>query len=181
MTRAAGAQSAPSGFAGIDAKGSGEDGTNMVKATQRPSGDQVSDPGERCRFVSRALCPVSIHRTQSWVEPTPSEKRNVTVPLGSPLMQAASHIAARRRSGRAAHGSLAIRRVANVVRGAMVGLSGWLAELGLEEFLPQFESNQVELDDVPHLAADDLREIGLPGMRPPVIRAPKSCKSKRKM
>ena len=38
----------------------------------------------------------------------------------------------------------------------------WLAELGLEEYLPRFEANQVGLADVPHLTADDLREIGLP-------------------
>lgn len=41
-------------------------------------------------------------------------------------------------------------------------LSHWLAELGLEEYVPRFEANQVELADVPHLTADDLREIGLP-------------------
>lgn len=41
-------------------------------------------------------------------------------------------------------------------------LSNWLAELGLEEYLPQFEANQVGIADVPHLTADDLREIGLP-------------------
>ena len=41
-------------------------------------------------------------------------------------------------------------------------LSHWLAELGLEEYLPQFEANQVGLADVPYLTADDLREIGLP-------------------
>lgn len=41
-------------------------------------------------------------------------------------------------------------------------LSQWLAELGLEKYLPQFEANQVDLADVPHLTADDLREIGLP-------------------
>lgn len=41
-------------------------------------------------------------------------------------------------------------------------LSRWLAELGLEEYVPQFESNQVGLADVPHLTAEDLREIGLP-------------------
>ena len=41
-------------------------------------------------------------------------------------------------------------------------LSQWLAEFGLEEYLPQFEANRVDLADVPHLTADDLREIGLP-------------------
>ena len=40
-------------------------------------------------------------------------------------------------------------------------LSQWLAELGLEEYLPQFEANRVDLADVPYLTADDLREIGL--------------------
>lgn len=41
-------------------------------------------------------------------------------------------------------------------------LSQWLADIGLEAYVPQFEANEVGLADVPHLTFDDLREIGLP-------------------
>lgn len=51
-------------------------------------------------------------------------------------------------------------------------LSQWLAELGLEEYVPQFDAHQVDLADVPHLTADDLREMGLPvGPRRRVLTA----------
>jgi hypothetical protein len=60
-----GPQSAPSGFLGIVASGGvGAEGTNIVSAIQRPSGDQVRLPGDSVRLVSSASCPVSIQRTQ---------------------------------------------------------------------------------------------------------------------
>ena len=60
------------------------------------------------------------------------------------------------------HGSASPPQLGYRWTGVMVELSQWLAGLGLEKYLPQFEANQVDLADVPHLTAEDLREIGLP-------------------
>ena len=67
------AHSAPSGFEGILTYGLDGWETNMENAIILPSGDQDRPPGDLVKFVSINVCPVSIHRTKSWTEPSPVE------------------------------------------------------------------------------------------------------------
>jgi hypothetical protein len=63
MTLGGSAHSAPFGFSGIFTSGSSFSGVSIEKAMERPSGDQLSEAGERGNWVSRAVWPESIHRT----------------------------------------------------------------------------------------------------------------------
>ncbi len=82
-TRYDGPQSAPSGGRGMSTGSAGSfSGTNMVNASHWPSGDQVSDPGPSVSFVSFAVWPVSIHRTQISEPPSSDETYASRSPLG---------------------------------------------------------------------------------------------------
>jgi class 3 adenylate cyclase len=58
----------------------------------------------------------------------------------------------------------------------MANLKAWLASLGLERYAPAFEAAEVDLDALPHLTENDLKEIGLPiGPRRRVLAARRSA------
>ena len=44
----------------------------------------------------------------------------------------------------------------------MADIADWLSELGLGKYAQAFAENEIELEDLPHLSEQDLKEIGLP-------------------
>ena len=50
----------------------------------------------------------------------------------------------------------------------------WLTDLGLQNYIPDFERAEVAFSDLPHLTSEDLKEIGLPvGPRRRLLEAAK--------
>jgi class 3 adenylate cyclase len=58
----------------------------------------------------------------------------------------------------------------------MMDLKAWLASVGLERYAPAFEAAEIDIETLPHLTEDDLKEIGLPlGPRRRVLAARKEA------
>ena len=56
----------------------------------------------------------------------------------------------------------------------MTDIARWLAELGLEKYVPAFAEAEIDFADLPYLTDEDLKEVGLPvGPRRRVIEAVK--------
>ncbi len=59
------------------------------------------------------------------------------------------------------------------------GVAQWLDQLGLGEFVPLFEQEQVELEDLEHLTDSDLKELGIPlGPRKRILNTAKQLSQK---
>ena len=44
-------------------------------------------------------------------------------------------------------------------------VSSWLKDLGLEQYETSFRENEIDEDLLPRLTADDLRDLGVTGLR----------------
>ena len=76
------AHCAPLGRGGRLTNGFSGSGTNMVKASRRPSGDQLRSLGACCTLVRRASAPVSMWRNQIWALPSRSLTQARRLPSG---------------------------------------------------------------------------------------------------
>src|SRR5258708_8213824 len=55
----------------------------MVKASQRPSGDQASPPADSVKLLIGALMPLAVQYMKSWAEPSAARERYaMRVPSG---------------------------------------------------------------------------------------------------
>src|SRR5271170_7816336 len=58
-------------------------GTDMVKASQRPSGDHASAPGDSVKLLTAAATPLAVQYMNNWVDPSAERARNaMRVPSG---------------------------------------------------------------------------------------------------